>query len=255
MKSRDREQQICQRLREAREFLGITQQGCALQLGIQRSTLVNYENGRSPVRVGLALRFCRQFIISEEWLATGRYEACHEAAKAHGQGWNREMDEKVFRRQCMDLLSEPEVFRMPTNILYSQAYDQALASIYAKTVRQFFYNPRIVLNDSDHPQLCTNLLTAIHGRHLLLLTSEALRLKKLPTAVTRAYTRCVFQASDLVARKFMGARLTPQMLKSLAWLRAATTDPTIALGPLLVEVEPQEREQAIPMRKGEPIPS
>ncbi len=79
-----RELEICERLRQARELCELNQAGCARQLGIERSTLLNYEQCRTPVRFGIALRFCRQFIFSEEWLATGRFDACHAVAPSHG---------------------------------------------------------------------------------------------------------------------------------------------------------------------------
>ena len=80
----NREGQICGRIREIREWLGFTQNDCARRIGIERSALVKYGIGRTPLRYDIALRFCRQLILSEEWLATGRFDACHAAAVRHG---------------------------------------------------------------------------------------------------------------------------------------------------------------------------
>ena len=63
---------IAKRLRDAREMLGQTQASVALQIGLGAGTLLNYEHCRTPLRFNVALRFCRQFIVSEEWLATGK---------------------------------------------------------------------------------------------------------------------------------------------------------------------------------------
>ncbi len=235
---------ICRRLRTAREFLGITQDECAEQLDIERSTFANYERGRVPVRTSLALRFCRQFIISEEWLATGLHHACHDAAKLAGVGWNDVMDMKIFRRQCMDLFSEPEAMRITPQTLFSEAYAGVLGPIYARLIKLFFYNPKINLHESDNEQIGINLLTAINERHVLLLDQLAKAMRKPPSEVTRTYFRCVFQASDLIARKLSGKDLTVEFLESFDWLRAAVTQLDVKIGPLFVEAKPEKQESA-----------
>ena len=49
----DREKEINGRLREAREMVGLTQAPCGMELGMERSTLVNLEPNRAPVRCDL----------------------------------------------------------------------------------------------------------------------------------------------------------------------------------------------------------
>lgn len=76
-----REIGICRRLRAGRERLGWTQQRCADAIGIDRGSLTNHEYLKSPLRYEVALRFCRNLVISEEWLATGKYLALETIAK------------------------------------------------------------------------------------------------------------------------------------------------------------------------------
>src|SRR4051794_16855259 len=86
-----RESEICSRLRAARESLSVSQEEFARQVGITRQRLASYEEMRAPLRADLALRICRQFILSEHWLATG----------------------EGGMRQCLDLISEPIAYQLP----------------------------------------------------------------------------------------------------------------------------------------------
>ena len=231
---------ICKRIREARLWLGLTQEACAEQLNIERSTLANYETARTPLRYEIALRFARQMIISEEWLATGRFIACEKAASLRGQKpdttkeW-QEVRTKIFRRQAMDLLSEPLSRQIPHGTLYGDAYDKFLAAKYSELVAHFYYSPRIVLSDSDSPAMGVNLLTALNERLILSLGQIALSSNKQPAALTRCFVRCVFEATDLIFKKIGGVALTDSYLKNLEWLRYCVSDPTAKIGPLFVE--------------------
>ncbi|MDR3460140.1 MAG: helix-turn-helix transcriptional regulator [Verrucomicrobiae bacterium] len=232
-----RELEICQRLREAREWCELNQAGCARQIGIERSTLLNYEQGRTPLRFGTALRFCRQFIISEEWLATGKYDACHAVAPQHGVMDGSEIEQLdllIFRRQCVDLLSEPAALHIPPGALFSDAYDKTLAPEYARLVAEFFYLPRIVVTDSDQPELALNLLNAINDRFISLLRNEARQRGQKPSSAWRVYARCLLDSSDLIFRKMMRFHLDLERLHHLDWIRASVTDPDFVI-PFLEE--------------------
>jgi transcriptional regulator with XRE-family HTH domain len=226
-----REVEICQRLRAARERLGIAQGKCAQELGIERSTLVNYEIARTPLRLNIALRFCRQFVVSEEWLATGRFDACYTQAKRRGivGGETGRVDAKmemgIFFRQCMDLLSEPSTLHIPSSTLFSEAYDKLLMPKYVSLVAQFFNYPRICFSDADGSELGINLLKAINERLICLLENEALRRKRKPSDAWRVYVRSVYEASDLIFRKMMGFKSDPEYMESLNWVREISFDP------------------------------
>lgn len=237
-----RDRAICGRIRQAREFLGLTQKDCAEQIGLERGTLVNYESGRSPLRLNVALRFCRTLILSEEWLATGAHDLCHAAAKAHGQGWDKVIDEKIFRRQCMDLLSDPVTIHIPPTTLFGDAWSKFLAPVYGAAVLKSFYMPRISFHATDDPQIGINLLTALNERYVLLLRQTALRLKKSENAAWRSYVRCMFETSNLVFGKFLGGKTPDDFLEPQHWMRYALEHPSEQIGPFLDEAVNARRE-------------
>lgn len=68
----DHDVSICLRIKDAREALGLTQEGCAAEIGLPKSQLANYELCRAAVKAQFAMVFCETLIISEKWLATGR---------------------------------------------------------------------------------------------------------------------------------------------------------------------------------------
>src|ERR1700709_2767333 len=71
---------VCLRVKEAREIAQVTQEKLAELIGIPRDRLSTYEKCRAPIKFDLALRICRQLIISEEWLATGKFEILERVA-------------------------------------------------------------------------------------------------------------------------------------------------------------------------------
>lgn len=232
-----RDRDICSRFREAREFLGITQLSCAKQIGIERSTLTNYESGVTPIKYEVALRFCRQLIISEEWLATGKAVAMWNASTKYGYKPGADLTSlsTIFFRQCMDLLSEQICQRIPPGTLFSEAYDNFLVGRYAQLAEQFFYLPRIIFSENDKPQLAANLFSAYLERWLKLLSNESLRLKKDQWEVQRQFVRAIIEANNHIFSKFLGAKSDPTTLAALDWLKKSLTNSELKLGPLHVE--------------------
>lgn len=209
--------------------MGRTQADVAQQLNIQRTTLQNYEHCRTPLKFETALRFCRQFIISEEWLATGKYAACWAAAPRHNvkSGPGKEHIEiKIFRRQCVDLLSEPAALHIRPGSLFADAYDDVLAAHYRRLVNEFFFHPRVVMTDSDISQLAINFLAAINERFILLLEDAANRRKLIFTAGWRRYTRHVFFASDVIFKRMMEVPFSAKAMEAedMNWLRYISTE-------------------------------
>jgi transcriptional regulator with XRE-family HTH domain len=122
-----RELQICRRLRKIRELHRLTQQEFAAEVGIKRPRLASYEECRAPVRFDLALRICRQYVVSEKWLATGEGD------------W----------RLVMDLGNEAVVARIPADMNYGEAYDLYLAKRYEVICSEQAGNLRIMLRPGD----------------------------------------------------------------------------------------------------------
>lgn len=211
-KAAKRELEICGRLRKARELLDLTQEACAGQIGLQRGSLVNYEIGRTPLKHEIALRFCHQFIVSEEWLATGHTAMMQAEAKRLGVGVHPSM-ETIFRRQSMDLITEPICRRIPPGELYSVAFDKFLAPIYGKLVERFFYVPRTVYSESDPPSRNMHIVQAYVERWLKMLGNEALRQGKSQAEVQVAFTESLVKAGGLLFRDYAGAGLDADRLR------------------------------------------
>lgn len=63
-----------ERIKAIRKALGLTQQEFADRLGIQRSTIAQYETGRNnPIDAVVSL-ICREYNVDEVWLRTGEGE-------------------------------------------------------------------------------------------------------------------------------------------------------------------------------------
>ena len=65
---------ISDRVRELRIAKNLTQQEFADKLKIKRSTISNYDIGRSEPSESAISLICREFNVSEEWLRTGEGE-------------------------------------------------------------------------------------------------------------------------------------------------------------------------------------
>jgi transcriptional regulator with XRE-family HTH domain len=147
-----RDKAICKRLKQAREVIGLTQLDCARQIGIERTTLNNYESAVTPLKCEVALRFCRQMIVSEEWLALGE----HKSFKHLNPTANWKFSKHHFRL-CMSLATEPIAQKIRPGSLFSEAYDSLLAPVYSKLAIKYFDEPRITIHP-DEQELAHNLL-------------------------------------------------------------------------------------------------
>lgn len=192
---------VCERLRFARSWLGLTQDLCAAQIGVNRATFANVESGRSPLRVDVALRFCRQFVFSEEWLATGRADA-----SSSGRLQSPERDPelmKILRRQCMDLLSEPVCSKAPTGALFRDAYVNTFAERYAQLAAVYSFIPRVVFTAEDNSTLLFNYLSALNERWLLLASNEARRVGAAPVSWQQAFVRELVRCGGGILKKLV----------------------------------------------------
>jgi hypothetical protein len=129
-----------------------------------------------PLKADLALRICRKFIISEEWLATGRLTLIEKAGKLHGVEPHPSL-RRIYVRMCMDLASAPEATQFHHGILFSEAYDTKLAKVFEERIKRHYYGigiPAAVWKDSDI-ELGLDILRVLIERSLLLIANEALR--------------------------------------------------------------------------------
>lgn len=223
------ELEICQRLRHAREcVVKISQTACAREMDLDRARMANYETGRTPLRFEIAMQFCRQFVISEEWLATGRHDALHAAlpASVANSGDWKMFDEKISVRMCMDLFSDPIRLHIRPGTLFSKAFRDVLEDRYRLLVVDSPFYPRIVFSDADNWGIAINLLRALHERHFNFLEE----IGKLPEVNTsglwRLYTSRLVECSVLAFGSVQGKTLQPALLEKLRWLRDVFLEPS-----------------------------
>ena len=63
--------EISDRLTSLRKSLGINQIPFAKQIGASQSAYANYERGATAIPINLAVKICRDYDISAEWLLLG----------------------------------------------------------------------------------------------------------------------------------------------------------------------------------------
>ena len=231
-----REQDICLRLKEARETAGYRQKDLADFIGIPEERISSYEKCRAPLKHDIALRICRFLIISEEWLATGSMEAIIRAGKKQKIPLLSKESSDILRlfymRQCMDLLSEPVFTEVPPNTLFSKAYDEYLKPVYEKLIEQFFYDPRIIFKNSDRRELMLKYLEVFFYKRMQLLENMALEKKSDSGEVCRSYLRCLFEIGNVIFKRHCGFSTPEVKLDHMEWLQAIAQNPDIPIGPL-----------------------
>jgi DNA-binding XRE family transcriptional regulator len=130
-----REAEIGSRLKQAREHLKYSQQDFAMQVGITKKRMASYEEQRVALRYDLALRICRQFLLSEKWLATGKGDM----------------------RLCLDLASEHIARQLPLDLPFGTAFSKYLAEVYERILIGQKGQLRICLHDGENTSFIINL--------------------------------------------------------------------------------------------------
>ncbi len=130
-----REFEICSRLKEIREELHLGQKEFGQQVGMTRERIASYEAARAPLRYDLALKICRQFIISEKWLAIGKGD----------------------KRSCMDLTTENPSDLVRIDMPFGAAYDAYFGALYEKYCRENKGLLRLSIHENEHYSYIENL--------------------------------------------------------------------------------------------------
>jgi transcriptional regulator with XRE-family HTH domain len=191
-----REQEVCARLRQAREFLNFSQEEFAAQIRITRQRLASYEEKRVALRSDIGLRICHQFILGEEWLATGG-------------GW---------MRQCMDLACESVAHQVPLDAPYGETFEKYLAPTFQNLKSK---NPGIRVNSrhGDGFERMENMLRFLIHRWF----KEIPTAKKMPDGFESTLCACLISAGqdfvDFVSSK--GEMPSPDELD--AWMFPSRT--------------------------------
>ena len=201
----DREAQICRRLAEARQKLGIDQAEAARRIGIPKSTLASYELCIVSLKAAIALRICRKLILSEEWLATGSFKITEKVGLTKGIKSSEGMED-IYIRQCMDLLSSPEAESLSPGALFSESFDQHLAAAFEERIGEHFYFPGIPVTawENRDTALGRDIAVVIIERALLLLKNEELVRKSSPQGARTAYLGLIIRMAIFGYRKCMG---------------------------------------------------
>lgn len=232
-----REQAICLRIKEARIRLGLSQEAAAERIGVLASQLSNLEKGRAPVRCDLALRLCRQLIISEEWLATGKHEILEThlqstapIAKGTMKWW-----EAVFFRQSAALWGNSVLARVPARALFSEAWEGGLSDVFTKTSAGQSFLPMFRFSESDDPELTTEFLRVLIDRWRLIFRLECAGLSwdeaKNMTAENQLLKMFIDAVTAIFARS-IGLMFPAGKLSSFSFLRTLLDDETTPIGPL-----------------------
>lgn len=104
---------ISDRVRELRITKNLTQQEFADKLRIKRSTISNYDIGRSEPSESVISLICRTFSVSETWLRTGEGEMFSDTAReeqiAAFMGDVLAAESEDFRKRFVSMLSSLSV--------------------------------------------------------------------------------------------------------------------------------------------------
>ena len=104
---------ISDRVRELRIAKNLTQQEFADRLKIKRSTISNYDIGRSEPSESVISLICRTFSVSETWLRTGEGEMFSDTAReeqiAAFMGDVLAAESEDFRKRFVSMLSSLSV--------------------------------------------------------------------------------------------------------------------------------------------------
>lgn len=225
------EKNICHRLKKLRAALGMSEEAAAEAAGISKHLWHNYEVLRAPIRCDVALRICRELIISEEWLATGTFDLVEAEAVRRKIGRGQELHE-FYLRQSLDLQAEPEFLQIRPGTLFSEAYQSVLAAKYDNLIRVHFYNPRLVMRDSDGDDLLNRYLVVITQRYLRMLQNEANRHARGVQVVRRTFVGAQVRFAEVLFKRFMDFP-TPEIANpEYDFLRVITKYEDAPIGPI-----------------------
>ena len=162
---------------EVRNCLRLTQTEFAEQILISRESLASYEDARVPLKVGLALKICRQFIISEEWLATGFGHFQDVFIK-------KTPFDMPSSRLCVNLFGDDISKKLNKNMLFSRAFDEILLIRYEQLRLENPFAPRINMAAEESPSAFQNAFNYL--LEVLLFTLDEPSQKKLLATLNRS---------------------------------------------------------------------
>ena len=105
-----------ERIKQLRNYLGLTQQKFADRLGLKRQTIAAYEIGNIEPSDSTLLLICKEFGVDEKWLRTGDGEMCppvypEDRFASNISKLQRSDDETIIRWVNMIAETNPEVLK------------------------------------------------------------------------------------------------------------------------------------------------
>jgi transcriptional regulator with XRE-family HTH domain len=145
-------EEIAVRLCRVREALKLSQTQFAYQLLITRERLATYEDGRTPLRGDVGIRLCRQFFVSEFWLATGSVDEKSQQAGIKANFTQLEA------RLTMALAAERVALTVSPGGYFGYSFNRFLRFSYLELAEKQGNFPRIVFLPNDGPEYLQNAL-------------------------------------------------------------------------------------------------
>lgn len=156
--------------------------------------MASYEELRAPLRFDLALKICRQFILSEKWLATGQGEM----------------------RLCLDLNSRGVSHQAPIDTPFGQAYDAHLGAVYETARAQEGDGTSLIIHDPENFNFLENYFIYLLG----LWTEDLPRARKVPAGFSQMLCTTLVR----LGLEFVEFSLREQRLPTPEDLLVATID-------------------------------
>lgn len=160
------------RLREVRQYLRLTQDEFASQVGLTRASLASYEDARTPLQLHRGLAICRQFVISERWLAQGQFAPAIPGKPgtpvflSFGEG-----DSRVLLSVVSELKLDNHAEKLP----YAAGFKKHFAGIFQKLFKERRGSqwPRFELLQSDPLSRFHNIFGSVRDHASALISEDA----------------------------------------------------------------------------------
>ena len=116
-----------ERLKELRKSLGLTLEKFGERIGLKKTVLSEYENGRKNMTPRTKLAICREFGVSEKWLETGEGEM-FQAETEEGRHLKKLIDEALanrddkFRTALLEIILQLDLDELETVKRYAEKY-------------------------------------------------------------------------------------------------------------------------------------
>lgn len=115
------------RLKELRKRLGLTLEKFGERIGLKKTVLSEYENGRKSMTPRTKLAICREFGVSEKWLETGE-GTMFQAETEEGRHLKNLIDEALanrddkFRTALLEIILQLDLDELETVKRYAEKY-------------------------------------------------------------------------------------------------------------------------------------